>query len=161
MVWLFFLLSLISSSTVTCQESVEFLTLHDSTPETLQSVAVQVGNQYLKNVSNSVLMAETWVRAHVLSHYPATNITSILVGNNLLCNKDQENKLGLVLPAIKNIHYSLTRWGLQNETRAEAATGEGRNPLPPLRDFGLWVGWCGVGGGVVWGGGVGWNFFFF
>ncbi|KAL2499596.1 O-Glycosyl hydrolase family 17 protein [Abeliophyllum distichum] len=120
MVWLFFLLSLISSSTVTGQESVEFLTLHDSTPETLQSVAVQVGNQYLKNVSNSVLMAETWVRAHVLSHYPATNITSILVGNNLLCNKDQENKLGLVLPAIKNIHYSLTRWGLQNDIKVSS-----------------------------------------
>ncbi|KAL2484390.1 O-Glycosyl hydrolase family 17 protein [Abeliophyllum distichum] len=151
MVWLFFLLSLISSSTVTGQESVEFLTLHDSTPETLQSVAVQVGNQYLKNVSNSVLMAETWVQAHVLSHYPATNITSILVGNNLLCNKDQENKLGLVLPAIKNIHYSLTRWGLQNETRGDWF-------LPSLLCAVLgwgWGGWGGVGWG--WGG----TFFFF
>ncbi|KAL2533585.1 Uncharacterized protein Adt_06936 [Abeliophyllum distichum] len=38
-----------------------------------------------------------------------------------------------------------------------SATEEGRNPLPPLRSFGL----GGGVGGVVWGWGVGWNFFFF
>ncbi|CAI9758492.1 unnamed protein product [Fraxinus pennsylvanica] len=125
MVWLLFLLSLISSSTVTGQETVEFLTLYDLTAQALHDlpdnglpVAVQVENQYLRNVSNSVLMAETWVRAHVLSHYPATNITSIVVGHNLLCKNDQETTL--VLPAIKNIHYSLTRWGLQNDIKVSS-----------------------------------------
>ncbi|CAA2993517.1 glucan endo-1,3-beta-glucosidase 3-like [Olea europaea var. sylvestris] len=125
MVWFLFLFlfSLISSSTG--QESVEFLTLHDSNREVLKDfprnglpMAVQVESQYLKNVSKSVLMAETWVRAHVLSHYPATNITSIVIGHDLLCKNDKETKL--VLPAIKNIHYSLTRWGLQNDIKVSS-----------------------------------------
>ncbi|KAL0450168.1 UNVERIFIED_CONTAM: Glucan endo-1,3-beta-glucosidase 12 [Sesamum latifolium] len=120
-----------SPTAATGQESVGFLALHDSTV-TLQSssqnglpVAVQVETEHLKNVANSVLMAETWLRNHVLAHYPATNVTTIVVGHSLLCSKDQEDKLGLVLPSVKNIHYSLTRWGLQNDIKVAASFSSG------------------------------------
>ncbi|KAL0332333.1 UNVERIFIED_CONTAM: hypothetical protein Scaly_2134800 [Sesamum calycinum] len=116
MLWLlslFYLLLL--CLTATGQESVVFLALHDSTVTLLSSsqnglpVAVQVETEHLENVANSVLLAETWLRNHVLAYYPATNVTTIVVGHSVLCSKDQEDKLGLVLPSVKNIHYSLTR----------------------------------------------------
>ncbi|KAL0350504.1 UNVERIFIED_CONTAM: hypothetical protein Sradi_4199600 [Sesamum radiatum] len=116
-----------SPTAATGQESVVFLALHDSTVTLLSSsqnvlpVAVQVETEHLENVANSVLLAETWLRNHVLAYYPATNVTTIVVGHSVLCSKDQEDKLGLVLPSVKNIHYSLTRWGLQNDIKVAAS----------------------------------------
>ena len=72
------------------QELVEQLTLHDPYPVILQSlshtgvsVVIYVGNEHLHEVSNSVTLAENWVRTHVLSHYPATKVTTIIVGNTV------------------------------------------------------------------------------
>ena len=84
-------------------------------------IAVSVGEDDLSEVSGSVLMAESWVRTHVLAHYPSTKITTIVVGNTVLCDRIKEDKLGLVLPSLKNVYYSLTRWGLEKEIRVSAA----------------------------------------
>ncbi|KAL8472928.1 hypothetical protein ACS0TY_029955 [Phlomoides rotata] len=111
MVWLLCLLSLLLLSSA---DSVELLALHDPTMA-LNHVAVRVETQHLDSVSSSVLMAESWLRYHVLSHYPSTNITTILVGHSLLCN--HHYLATLILPSINNIHYSLTRWGLQNHIK--------------------------------------------
>ncbi|KAE8037272.1 hypothetical protein FH972_009873 [Carpinus fangiana] len=64
-------------------------------------IAVSVGAENLNEVPSSVLMAETWLRTHVLSQYPAAKITSIVAGNTVLCDKGQEHKLDLVLPSFK------------------------------------------------------------
>lgn len=110
------------------EESVGVLTVQDSSPVALQAfsgsgvaVAVSVPVESLNVVSRSVLEAETWVRTHVLAHYPATNITTIVVGHSLFCQKDKEERLGLVLPSMKNIHYSLTRWGLEGEIKVSTS----------------------------------------
>ncbi|XP_073293842.1 glucan endo-1,3-beta-glucosidase 3-like isoform X1 [Primulina huaijiensis] len=128
MAWFLSIFTLVLYLAATSQESVEFLALHDSTPQNLEAssangvpMAVQMDNEHLKNVSESVLMAESWVRANVLAHYPAINVSTIVIGNTILCNKDQEDKLILISPSIKNIHYSLTRWGLQNEIKVSAS----------------------------------------
>ena len=104
-------------------ESVELLTLYDSSPVVLQAIshigvpiAVSISEDDLNEVSGSVLMAESWIRTHVLAHHPSTNITTIVVGNTVLCNKDQEDKLRLVLPSLRNVYYSLTRWGLEKDS---------------------------------------------
>ncbi|RVX23483.1 Glucan endo-1,3-beta-glucosidase 7 [Vitis vinifera] len=109
-------------------ESVELLTLYDSSPVVLQAmshtgvpIAVSVSEDDLNEVSGSVLMAESWIRTHVLAHYPSTNITTIVVGNTVLCNKDKEDKLRLVLPSLRNVYYSLTRWGLEKYIKVSAA----------------------------------------
>lgn len=109
-------------------ESVELLTLYDSSPVVLQAmshtgvpIAVSVSEDDLNEVSGSVLMAESWIRTHVLAHYPSTNITTIVVGNTVLCNKDKEDKLRLVLPSLRNVYYSLTRWGLEKDIKVSAA----------------------------------------
>ena len=111
------------------QESIVLLNLYDDTnPEVFQApshsalpIAVSVGAGNLNEVSSSVLMAETWLRTHVLAHYPATKITTIVAGNTVLCDEGQEHKLGLVLPSLKNIYHSLTRWGLEKEIKVSAA----------------------------------------
>lgn len=83
--------------------------------------AVSLPIQDLYGVSSSVLEAENWLRSNVLAHYPATNITTILVGHTLLCKKNQENRMSLILPSVKNIYYSLTRWGLHNEIKVSTS----------------------------------------
>nr|GMC66303.1 glucan endo-1,3-beta-glucosidase 12 [Ipomoea batatas] len=50
-----------------------------------------------------------------------TNITTIVVGESFLCGEDREERVGLVLPSMKNIHYSLTRWGLGGEIKVSTS----------------------------------------
>lgn len=117
-----------SFSTGGSQESVEHLPLHDPSPTVLQSlsytgtpIAVSVGTEHLNEVSNSVVSAETWLKTHVLSHYPATKITTIVVGNTVFCNRNRHQEMGLVLPSVKNIFHSLTRWGLERDIKVSAS----------------------------------------
>lgn len=103
------------------QEPVEFLTFHDSNQQGFSlnaaPICAVVPNHYLQEVSSSVLMAERWTRGNVLANYPSINITSIVVGHNLLCEKGQEKNFSLILPSVRNIHYTLTRWGLDKEIK--------------------------------------------
>ncbi|KAK6923137.1 X8 domain [Dillenia turbinata] len=127
MFWLFhFLILYLSATSGANPETVEFLTLYDSTSEGSgqnAAIAVSVSDGDLTEVSRSVLMAESWVRSIVLASFPATKITTIVVGNNVVCNnKDQEEgKLELVLLSLKNIYYSLKRWGLEKEIKPSSA----------------------------------------
>ncbi|CAH9110926.1 unnamed protein product [Cuscuta epithymum] len=108
------------------------ITIQDSSPVALQAfsgtgvpVAVSVPAESLNAVSRSVLEAENWVRTHVLAHYPATNITAIVAGHGFFCQnpkeEEREGLLPLILPSMKNIHYSLTRWGLDGEIKVSTS----------------------------------------
>ncbi|XAR57717.1 Glucan endo-1,3-beta-D-glucosidase [Bertholletia excelsa] len=121
------------------QESVGYLILHDPSPVNLGAlshtgvpVAVSVSNERLVEVSSSVGLAESWLRNHVLAYYPATKITTIVVGNTVLCNRNQEQQMGFVLPSLKNVYHSLTRWGL--ETEIEVSASFSSDCLNPYRD---------------------------
>ncbi|KAL7141495.1 hypothetical protein ABFS83_08G057100 [Erythranthe nasuta] len=132
-VWLLSLSSILLCSTAAAkgqEESVELLTLQEYSSEVINgvraSVAVQMETEYIKNVSTSVLMAEAWLRNSVLAHYPGNNVTTIVVGRSVLCNRDEDEEeddymVGSVLPAVKNIHYSLTRWGLEREIKVSSS----------------------------------------
>nr|XP_011461969.1 PREDICTED: uncharacterized protein LOC105350758 [Fragaria vesca subsp. vesca] len=123
MVWLiFFQLMFLGAR----QESAQVLTLFATSHEVLQgsSLPVAVSVRELSEVSTSVLMAETWLRTHVLAHYPSIPITTILVGDTILCS-EHDNNLSLVLPSLKNIHHSLTRWGLEKDIKVSAALSSG------------------------------------
>ncbi|XP_048431170.1 glucan endo-1,3-beta-glucosidase 13-like [Pyrus x bretschneideri] len=91
-----------------------------------QDSIVSVQSADLSEVASSILKAETWLKTHVLAHYPSTPITAIVVGGVggvplLLCRKEQEHTLTLILPAVKNLHHSLTRWGLQEHIKLSPA----------------------------------------
>nr|CAD1837826.1 unnamed protein product [Ananas comosus var. bracteatus] len=80
-------------------------------------------------VSSSVLAAENWLRTHVLSHFPSKNITTIVVGRGILCNRGREHLWGLITPSVKSLHYSVVRWGLEKEIKVGADFSEClRNP---------------------------------
>ncbi|KAF9600697.1 hypothetical protein IFM89_011368 [Coptis chinensis] len=88
------------------------------------SIAVSMSAEELGEISSSVVKADWWVRTHVLSHYPVTKITTIVVGNGVLCKKEHDDKWGLVLPSVKNIYRSLMRWGLEKEIKVSAVISQ-------------------------------------
>ncbi|CAI9282832.1 unnamed protein product [Lactuca saligna] len=96
-------------SSVLCQEPLHILTLnrHDSSyVDPVQTIGVSVEGEKLNQVSNSILMAENWLRTHVLSRYSSGNVNSIVVANDLLCNekiRNREELVRLTLDAMKNI----------------------------------------------------------
>ncbi|KAK4776003.1 hypothetical protein SAY87_023964 [Trapa incisa] len=82
-------------------------------------------DSYLGDVSGSVLKAEAWLRAHVLSQYPASGATTIVVGETVFCAREQlEPKLSLVLLSLKNMHRSLKRWGLEEDIKLSVSLSE-------------------------------------
>ncbi|PIA33144.1 hypothetical protein AQUCO_04200121v1 [Aquilegia coerulea] len=50
----------------------------------VSNVAVSVDYQHLNGIFSSVLKAESWLKTNVLTHYPAVQITTIVVGNSVL-----------------------------------------------------------------------------
>ncbi|GMN34372.1 hypothetical protein TIFTF001_004643 [Ficus carica] len=110
--------------TVAGQESIQLFNVYTATPEAPYSngLAVSVTTTDLNEVSSSILMAESWLRGHVLAHYPATEITTIVVGNTLCqTDQDQQSNFSLVLPSLKNLHHSLTRWGLEKDIKVSVS----------------------------------------
>ncbi|MQL95087.1 hypothetical protein Taro_027738 [Colocasia esculenta] len=119
---------------------LELRPLVPGTASTLAAAAASVARRDLPAVSSSVLLAESWLRRHVLSLYPAANFTSVVVGRGVLCGTDfGESRWGLVLPAVKNLYHSLVRWGLEREIRVSAAVPKGclgfHGLLKPLLSF--------------------------
>ncbi|KAJ9170578.1 hypothetical protein P3X46_018676 [Hevea brasiliensis] len=109
------------------QETIQIFNLYDATPGVLQAMsqavhplAVSLSAEYLNGVSSSVLVAESWLRNHVLVHFSAINISTIVVGNALQCQNGQNPNWSMVLPSLKTIYYSLTRWGLEREIKVSA-----------------------------------------
>ncbi|KDP32066.1 hypothetical protein JCGZ_12527 [Jatropha curcas] len=131
MVWLFFnifLLCFLGLTGAGQETNIQFLNLYDTTSGVFEGMsksdhafAVSASVEDLIEISRSVLKAESWLRTHVLSQFPATRITTIVVGNTLLCQNGQNHNWVLVLPSLKNVYYSLTRWGLEKEIKVSAA----------------------------------------
>ncbi|KAL9689388.1 hypothetical protein QQ045_009773 [Rhodiola kirilowii] len=84
-------------------------------------VAVPLTGMDLVEVSSSVLKAEDWLKAQVRALYPATRITTIVVGHTVLCNKDQAHRFHLVLPSLKNMFWCLKHTGLEKEIKLSAS----------------------------------------
>ncbi|KAK9949115.1 hypothetical protein M0R45_004655 [Rubus argutus] len=84
MVWFIFFQLLFLGLSGARQESAQVITLYETAREVLEesihsSLPVAVSVRELNEVSSSVLMAETWLRTHVLAHYPSIPITTIVV----------------------------------------------------------------------------------
>ncbi|KAL2906444.1 Glucan endo-1 3-beta-glucosidase 1 [Bienertia sinuspersici] len=124
---IFMLLSIVATK---C--SAEVLTVYSNSNLNAASMAVSVDNNDLNQVANSVLMAETWLRNHVLPYYPAFNITHIVIGHNLLCSSKTHLQFHhLILPALKNFHHSLIRWGLNSEIKVSPSISSDCLKLSP------------------------------
>lgn len=127
---------------VTGQESIEFLNLYETTEDILQAssqahelpLAVSVSAEDLNEVSFSILLAERWLRHNILAHYPASNITTIVVGTTAFCQQGQQhNHLSEVFSSLKNVYHSLKRWGLEKDIKVSVAFT--LDCLPPNKDL--------------------------
>lgn len=75
-------------------------------------------NKTITEISSSIIKAETWLKSHVLSRYPSTKITTIVVFFPDSCQTTQHNSsFDQILSSLKNIYHSLTRWGLEKNIK--------------------------------------------
>ncbi|VVB18195.1 unnamed protein product [Arabis nemorensis] len=82
-------------------------------------LAVSVSdNKTITEISSNIIKAETWLKTHVLSRYPSTKITTIVVFFPDSCQT--KPIFDLALSSMKNLHHSLTRWGLEKNIKVSS-----------------------------------------
>ncbi|XP_009625838.1 probable glucan endo-1,3-beta-glucosidase A6 isoform X1 [Nicotiana tomentosiformis] len=95
--------------------------LYDANPEILRllsgtnlHVSIMVPNDQISIVAANQSVANQWVRDNVLSYYPNTMIRYILVGNEVLSNKDDQSLWYDLVPAMRNIKKSIDGHRIHN-----------------------------------------------
>ncbi|KAJ0234339.1 Glucan endo-1,3-beta-D-glucosidase [Hirschfeldia incana] len=108
------------------QESthIEALNLLQLLPQTTDlELAVSVrDNKTITEISSSIIKSETWLKTHVLSRYPSTKITTIVIfpPHDSCQTAQHKPTFDLVLTSLKNLHHSLTRWGLEKNIKVSS-----------------------------------------
>lgn len=94
--------------------------LYDADPKVLKAFAntgiefvVGLGNEYLAKMKDPI-KAQAWVKTNVQSFLPATNITCIAVGNEVLTFNDTSLTDSL-LPAMQSVHTALVNLNLDKQ----------------------------------------------
>jgi exo-beta-1,3-glucanase (GH17 family) len=107
--------------------NVNKVKLYDADPKVLTSFAntgvefiIAVGNENLQTMANSPGAARQWVAQHVQPFLPATRITCITVGNEVLANNDTVMAANLV-PAMQAIYDALVDLGLSGQVTVSSA----------------------------------------
>lgn len=100
--------------------------LYDADPKVLRAFAntgvefiVGLGNEYLSKMRDPD-KALAWVKANVQAHLPDTNITCIIVGNEILTFNDTSLNDNL-LPAMQGVHAVLVNLGLDKQVSVTTA----------------------------------------
>ncbi|KAK6122511.1 hypothetical protein DH2020_043739 [Rehmannia glutinosa] len=100
--------------------------LYDADPRVLKAFAntgvefiVGLGNEYLARMRDPK-QAQAWVKTNVQSYLPATKITCIAVGNEVLTLNDSTLSSNL-LPAMESIHTALVSLNLDKQVMVTTA----------------------------------------
>ncbi|XP_021300603.1 glucan endo-1,3-beta-glucosidase 11 isoform X1 [Herrania umbratica] len=100
--------------------------LYDADPRVLSAFAntgvefiVGLGNEYLDKMRDPA-KAQAWVKQNVQVHLPATKITCIFVGNEVLTFNDTTLSDNL-LPAMQSVHTALVNLGLDKQVTVTTA----------------------------------------
>ncbi|XP_004244387.1 glucan endo-1,3-beta-glucosidase 2-like isoform X2 [Solanum lycopersicum] len=78
-------------------------------------VAVSVPNEQILGVGQSNTTAANWVTQNIISHYPATNITTICVGSEVL--SALPNAAPILVNALKFVHSALLASNLDRQIK--------------------------------------------
>lgn len=96
--------------------------LYDANPQVLRAFAntevefiVGLGNEYLAKMCEPD-KAQSWVKSNVQVYLPATKITHITVGNEVLTFNDSTLTDNL-LPAMQSLHGAVVTLGLDKQVR--------------------------------------------
>lgn len=73
---------------------------------------IGMGNDAIAPLATSASAADEWISTNVVPYYPATNITYIMVGNELFVDSSSASIWLQLVPAIQNLHTSLQSRGL-------------------------------------------------
>ncbi|XVF20588.1 hypothetical protein REPUB_Repub12eG0013400 [Reevesia pubescens] len=84
-------------------------------------VMVSIPNEQLLGIGQSNSTAANWVSRNIVAHYPATNITAICVGSEVLTTLP--NAASVLVNAMKFIHSALVASNLDNQIKVSS-------PLP-------------------------------
>ncbi|KAK9280413.1 hypothetical protein L1049_014102 [Liquidambar formosana] len=100
--------------------------LYDADPNVLQAFSnsnvdfiISVGNGNLLNMTDPQA-AQAWIQQHVQSHLPQTQITCIIVGNEVLGGSDTQIN-SYLLPAMQSIYNALVNMGLEQQVMVTTA----------------------------------------
>uniref|UniRef100_A0A2P2IUM5 glucan endo-1,3-beta-D-glucosidase n=1 Tax=Rhizophora mucronata TaxID=61149 RepID=A0A2P2IUM5_RHIMU len=100
--------------------------LYDANPQVLRAFAntgvefiVAIGNDYLSKIRDPG-KAQEWIKSNVQAHLPATKITCITVGNEVLTFNDTSLSDNL-LPAMQSVHTALVNMDLDQQVTVTTA----------------------------------------
>ncbi|KAI3687409.1 hypothetical protein L1987_81105 [Smallanthus sonchifolius] len=100
--------------------------LYDADPKVLKAFAnthiefiVGIGNEYLSKLQDPSF-TQSWIKSNVQPYLPATKITSIAVGNEVLTSNDTSLSACL-LPAMQNLQTALVNLKLDRQVTVTTA----------------------------------------
>ncbi|XP_022961119.1 glucan endo-1,3-beta-glucosidase 2-like [Cucurbita moschata] len=98
-------------------------------------VMVSVPNEQLLGIGQSNSTAANWVNHNVLAHYPATNITAISVGSEVLTTLPNAAKI--LVNALKYIHSALVASNLDHQIKVSTPLSSSIiiDSFPPSQAF--------------------------
>lgn len=98
-------------------------------------VAISVPNEQLLGIGQSNATAANWVSHNVVAHYPATNITSISVGSEVLTTLPNAGRV--LVDALKFIHSALVASNLDRQIKVSTplSTSLILDSFPPSQAF--------------------------
>ncbi|KAA8530670.1 hypothetical protein F0562_005396 [Nyssa sinensis] len=98
-------------------------------------VAISVPNEQLLGIGQSNSTAANWVSQNVVAHYPATNITTICIGSEVLTTLP--NAAPLLVNALKFIHSALVASNLDRQIKVSTPLSSSiiLDSFPPSQAF--------------------------
>ncbi|XP_017975934.1 PREDICTED: glucan endo-1,3-beta-glucosidase 2 [Theobroma cacao] len=98
-------------------------------------VMVSIPNEQLLGIGQSNSTAANWVSRNIVAHYPATNITAICVGSEVLTTLP--NAAPLLVNAIKFVHSALVASNLDNQIKVSTPLSSSiiLDSFPPSQAF--------------------------
>ncbi|XP_022993237.1 glucan endo-1,3-beta-glucosidase 2-like [Cucurbita maxima] len=98
-------------------------------------VMVAVPNEQLLGIGQSNSTAANWVNHNVIAHYPATNITAISVGSEVLT--ELPNAAKILVNAMKYIHSALVASNLDHQIKVSTPLSSSiiLDSFPPSQAF--------------------------
>ncbi|VYS50164.1 unnamed protein product [Arabidopsis thaliana] len=98
-------------------------------------VIISIPNDQLLGIGQSNSTAANWVKRNVIAHYPATTITAVSVGSEVLTSLS--NAAPVLVSAIKNVHAALLSANLDKLIKVSTplSTSLILDPFPPSQAF--------------------------
>ncbi|NP_001310816.1 glucan endo-1,3-beta-glucosidase 12 precursor [Ziziphus jujuba] len=103
-------------------QGIDRVKLYDTDSDVLTALAnsgigvvVALPNELLSSTANDQSFADKWVQANISQYYPKTKIEAIAVGNEVFV--DPNNTTKFLVPAMKNIHTSLSKYNLNDSIK--------------------------------------------